>query len=129
MNPIELIGPSIAIIVGLFVLWWGVACRNGRFPRNSILGYRTVAAMRSTPAWNAAHRGYAPWIILSGLVLAAAGGVALIGTLAGAGEVLLPALVVGMVVLLVAMVAGGVFAHRSLAEYLAREWETQRLVR
>ena len=104
MNPVELIGPSIAVIVGLLVLWWGIACQNGRFLRNPILGYRTVAAMRSTPAWDAAHRGYAPWILLSGLVLAAAGGVALAGTLAGAGEVLLPALVVGIVVLLVAMV-------------------------
>lgn len=118
MNPVELIGPSIAVIVGLLVLCWGIACRNGQFPRNPILGYRTVAAMRSTPAWNAAHRGYAPWIILSGLVLATAGGVALIGTLAGADGVLMPALVLGIVSLLVAMVVGGVFAHRSLAEYL-----------
>lgn len=118
MNPVELIGPSIALIVGLLILWWGMACRNGRFPRNPILGYRTVAALRSTPAWNAAHRGYAPWIILSGIVLAVAGIVAFVGVLVGASEVLLPALGAGIVVLLAAMIVGGVFAHRSLAEYL-----------
>lgn len=118
MNPVELIGPSIALIVGLLVLWWGIACRNGRFPRNPILGYRTVAALRSTPAWNAAHLGYAPWIILAGVVLAVAGIVAFVGVLVGAGEVLLPALGAGIVVLLAAMIVGGVFAHRSLAAYL-----------
>lgn len=118
MNPLELTGPALAIIVGLLVLWWGVACRNGRFPRNPILGYRTVTALRSTPAWNAAHRGYAPWIILSGVVLAVAGVVAFVGVLAGAGDVMLPALGVGIVVLLVAMIVGGFFAHHSLAAYL-----------
>lgn len=118
MNPVELIGPSIALIVGLLILWWGIACRNGRFPRNLILGYRTVAALRSTPGWNAAHRGYAPWIILSGVVLTVAGIVAFVGVLAGAGEVLLPALGAGIVVLLAAMIVGGGFAHRSLAAYL-----------
>lgn len=127
MNPVELIGPSIAVIVGLLVLCWGIACRNGQFPRNPILGYRTVAAMRSTPAWNAAHRGYAPWIILSGLVLATAGGVALIGSLAGADGVLLPALVVGRTA------RGDGRGRRVRAPFPGRvsprEWETQRLVR
>lgn len=118
MNPVELIGPSIALIVGLLVLWWGIACRNGRFPRNPILGYRTVAALRSTHAWDAAHRGYAPWIILSGVVLTVAGIVAFVGLIAGAGEVLLPALGAGIVVLLAAIIVGGFFAHHSLAAYL-----------
>ncbi|WP_449281961.1 SdpI family protein [Leucobacter sp.] len=118
MNPVELMVPTIAIMVGLLVLWWGVACRNGRFPRNPILGYRTVAALRSTPVWNAAHRGYAPWIILSGVALIVAGILAVAGVLAGAGGVLLSALGVGIVVLLAAVIAGGFFAHRSLAAYL-----------
>lgn len=118
MNPVELIGPSSGLIVGLLILWWGIACRNGRFPRNPILGYRTIAALRNAPAWNAAHRGYAPWIILAGSVLAVAGLVAFVGVLAGAGEVLLPALGVGIIVLLAAIIVGGVFAHRALVAYL-----------
>lgn len=118
MSPVDLIGPAIAVIVGLLVLWWGVACRNGQFPRNPILGYRTVAALRSTPAWNAAHRGYAPWIILSGVVLAVAGMIAFVGVLAGAVNAVPPTLGLGIVVLLVTMIVGGFFAHRSLAAYL-----------
>ena len=118
MDPIELIGPSIMVIVGLLVLWWGIACRNGRFPRNLILGYRTAAALRSTPAWNAAHRGYAPWIILSGVVLVVAGIVAFVGVLVGADTVVPPTLGLGIVVLLSAMIAGGFYAHHSLAAHL-----------
>lgn len=118
MYPLELMGPTIAILAGLLLLWWGAACRVGQFPRNPILGYRTPAALRSTRAWDAAHRGYAPWIILAGVVLAVAGVVALVGVLADVGGVLVPALVIGIVVLLVAMIVGGFFAHQSLAAYL-----------
>ncbi len=121
MTLLELTGPVIALIAGLLVLWWGIACRNGRFPRNPILGYRTAAALRSTSAWTAAHRGYAPWIILSGLVLTVAGIIAFVSVLAGADAVVPPALGLGVVVLLAAMIAGGFFAHRSLATHLRDE--------
>lgn len=123
MNPIELIGPAIAIVAGLLLLWWGVACRAGRFPRNPILGYRTPTALRSTPAWNAAHRGYAPWIISASVALVVAGIVVLIGVLAGVGNVLAPVLGVGVVVVLLALVVGGFFAHRSLAAYVRENEE------
>lgn len=117
MNPIELIGPIIALIVGLLTLWWGIVCRNGRFPRNPILGYRTAAALRSAPAWNAAHRGYAPWILLAGSAMTIAGVIALVGVLVGAGKLIPPALGAGIIVLLVAMIVGGFSAHYSLAAY------------
>ena len=118
MNALELIGPAAAIVVGLLILWWGFACRAGRFPRNPILGYRTAAALRNRDTWNAAHRGYAPWSIAAGGVLAVAGIVALIGVLAGASGIVGPSIVVGIVVLLAAMIAGGFAAHRTLATYL-----------
>lgn len=118
MNLIELIGPAIATVVGLLILWWGIACRTGRFSRNPILGYRTPAALRSASAWDAAHRGYAPWIILAGVTLTVAGITALLGTLAGADDLLPPVLGVGAAVLLLAMIVGGVFAHRALVSDL-----------
>lgn len=118
MNPLELLGPAVAIVAGLLILWWGIACRNGSFPRNPILGYRTPAALRSEHAWEAAHRGYAPWIILAGIVLIIAGIVVLAGVLTGAHGVLAPVLGTGVAVLLLAMIVGGGFAHRSLASYL-----------
>jgi uncharacterized membrane protein len=118
MNAVELIGPAIAVAASLLILWWGVACRAGRFRRNPILGYRTAAALRSPEAWNAAHRGYAPWVIAAGSILAIAGVVAIIGVLADVSGLVGPVLGVGIALLLVALIAGVVPAHRSLAAYL-----------
>ena len=41
------LGPAVAVLGGLVVAGWGLACLGGRFPRNPVLGYRTRAALRS----------------------------------------------------------------------------------
>ncbi len=120
MNPVELIGPAIAILAGLLVLWWGIACLAGRFPRNLVLGYRTRAALSSRDAWNAAHRGYAPFLIGGSLLLALSGATAIILVLTDAAGLVGPAITVGIIALLAGLVVGGIFAHRALRRHLTQ---------
>jgi hypothetical protein len=120
MNPVELIGPGIAILAGLLLLWWGIACLTGRFPRNLVIGYRTRAALSSRDAWNAAHRGYAPFLIGGSALLALSGAIAIILVLADAAELVGPAITVGIIALLAALLIGGIFAHRALRRHLTQ---------
>ena len=120
MNPVELVGPAIAILAGLLLLWWGLACLAGRFPRNLVIGYRTRAALSSKAAWDAAHRGYAPFLIGGGLLLALSGAIAIILVLADGAELVGPAITVGIIALLAALLIGGIFAHRALRRHLTQ---------
>lgn len=117
---LELRGPMIVLLVGIAVVGWGLACRAGRFPRNLILGYRTRAALSSWDAWDAAHRGYAPYLIGGGLVLAGSGVAAIIMVLTDATGLVGPAITVGIIALLAALLVGGIFAHRALRRHLTQ---------
>ena len=117
---LELLGPTIALLAGIGVAWWGITCLAGRFPRNPILGYRTRAALSSRDAWNATHRGYAPFLIGGGLLRAASGVAAIIMVLTEATGLVGPAITVGIVALLAALVVGGIFAHRVLRRHLTQ---------
>jgi len=118
MNALDVLVPAIVVLGGLIVAGWGFSCLAGRFPRNLIVGYRTRAALSSKPAWDAAHRGYAPFLITGGLVLAATGALSIVAVLAGAGGMAGPVIAVGIGVLLGALILGGVFAHRALRRHL-----------
>lgn len=122
MSPsiLEFLGSSTALLAGAAVVWWGLACRAGRFPRNLVLGYRTRAARRSKNAWVAAHRGYAPFLIGGGLVLAVSGAVASIMILTDAPGLAGPAIAVGISTLLAALVVGAIFAHKALRRHLTQ---------
>ncbi|MCD2498464.1 SdpI family protein [Microbacterium nymphoidis] len=120
MNPVDLIGPAIAILAGLLILWWGIACLTARFPRNLVLGYRTRAALTSKAAWDAAHRGYAPFLIGGGLLLALSGAIAIILVLADATELVGPAITVGIIALLAGLIIGGILAHGALRRHLTQ---------
>ncbi|MGO1506412.1 MAG: SdpI family protein [Microbacteriaceae bacterium] len=122
MSPsiIELLGPTIVLLASIAVAWWGVACRAGRFPRNLVLGYRTRAALSSRDAWDAAHRGYAPFLIGGGVLLAASGVAAIIMVLTDATGLVGPAITVGIIALLAALMVGGIFAHRALRRHLTQ---------
>ncbi|WP_447588415.1 SdpI family protein [Microbacterium lacticum] len=117
---LELLGPTIALLTGIGVAWWGIVCRAGRFPRNLVLGYRTRAALSSKGAWDAAHRGYAPFLIGGGLLVAASGVAAIIMVLTDATGLVGPAITVGIIALLAALVVGGIFAHRALRRHLTQ---------
>ncbi|MDF2989527.1 MAG: hypothetical protein K0S37_41 [Microbacterium sp.] len=117
---LDLLGPVIVLLAGIAVAWWGLACLAGRFPRNLVLGYRTRAALSSRDAWDAAHRGYAPFLIGGGLVLAASGAAAIMMILTDATGLIGPAITVGIVALLAALVVGGIFAHRALRRLLTQ---------
>lgn len=119
-STLELLGPAVALIVGMAVAGWGLSCRAGRFPRNPILGYRTRAALSSKDAWVAAHRGYAPLLITGGVLLTAAALIAVAAVLAGEVGVVGPAITAGIIALLVAVIIGAFFAHRALRLYLAQ---------
>lgn len=122
MSPsiIELLGPTIVLLASIAVAWWGIACRAGRFPRNLVLGYRTRAALSSRDAWDAAHRGYAPFLIGGGVLLAASGVAAIIMVLTDATGLVGPAITVGIIALLAALMVGGIFAHRALRRHLTQ---------
>ncbi|RCS61220.1 SdpI family protein [Microbacterium sp. JB110] len=122
MSPsiIELLGPTIVLLASIAVAWWGIACRAGRFPRNLVLGYRTRAALSSRDAWDAAHRGYAPFLIGGGLLLAASGVAAIIMVLTDATGLVGPAITAGIITLLAALTVGGLFAHRALRRHLTQ---------
>jgi hypothetical protein len=79
---LDFLSPAIALLVGIAVVWWGLACPVEWFPRNFVLGYRTRAALSSNDAWHAAHRGYAPFLIGGGFLLAVSGVAAIIMVLA-----------------------------------------------
>ncbi|WP_454151051.1 SdpI family protein [Microbacterium lacticum] len=117
---LELLGPAIALLAGIATAWWGLACLAGRLPRNLVLGYRTRAALSSRDAWDAAHRGYAPFLIGGGLVLAASGVAAIIMVLTDATGLIGPAITAGIIALLAALVGGGIFAHRALRRHLTQ---------
>lgn len=120
MSYVHLIGPVIALLAGIAVSWWGLACRAGRFPRNLFVGHRTRAALSGRPAWNAAHRGYAPFLIAGGILLALSGATAIILVLTDAAGLVGPAITVGIVALLAALIVGGIFAHRALGRHLTQ---------
>lgn len=120
MHPLDALGPVIAALGGLAVLWWGRACRAGTFPKNAVVGYRTRASMQSTAAWVAAHRGSAPALIGSGVLLTAAGVTSIGAVLLGVPGMAGPVLTAGIVVLLLGLILGGVLAHRALRRHLGQ---------
>lgn len=122
MSPsiLELLGPMVALLAGIAVAGWGSSCLAGRFPRNLVLGYRTRAALSSKDAWNTAHRGYAPFLIGGGLLLAVSGVAAIILVLTDATGLVGPAITVGIIALLTALVVGGIFAHRALRRHFTQ---------
>lgn len=73
------------------------ACCVGRFPRKLVLRYRTRAALSSRAAWHAAHRGYTPFLIGGGFLLAVSSAAAIIIVLADATGLVVPAIMVGIV--------------------------------
>ena len=118
MNPLDFLGPAIATLGGLAVVLWGLACRAERFPRNVLVGYRTRAALSTRAAWKVAHRAYAPALIVGGLVLSAAGVASLIAVVVEETQLIGPAVTIGIVTLLAALIVGGVPAPRALKRYL-----------
>ncbi|AOX46455.1 SdpI family protein [Microbacterium sp. BH-3-3-3] len=81
---------------------------------------RTRAALSSTDAWDAAHRGYAPFLIGGGLLLTVSGVAALVMALADAAGLVGPVMTGGIVALLAALIVGGVFAQRALRSHLTQ---------
>lgn len=60
------IGALIIVMVGVLVLWWGRACRNGAFSKQWVFGYRTPLTLKDNNAWILAHRAAAPLIFVAG---------------------------------------------------------------
>lgn len=118
MTILHLIGPVIALLAGLAVCGWGLACRAGRFPRNPVFGYRTRTALSSQAAWVAAHRGAAPVLIGGGVLLAVSGATATVLVVSDAGELVGPVITAGIVALLASLVVGGIFARKALRRHL-----------
>ncbi|MGO1851840.1 MAG: SdpI family protein [Microbacteriaceae bacterium] len=102
-----LISSGAVLALGILVLWWARACRNGTLPRNWLFGYRTAVTLKDKAAWDAVNRASAPFITIAGCGL-------LLGAVLGASFALLgltgpfPTIVGGSFVWLVAWVLAAI---------------------
>ncbi|MEV6846891.1 SdpI family protein [Actinoplanes sp. NPDC051411] len=101
-----MVGAVVVIVAGALVALTGLLGSIGRLPRNRLAGVRTAATMRSDEAFVAGNRAAGPPIVLGGLV-AVAGGVAV---LFGAGK---PAIIPGVVIMVVLALVGASRANRA----------------
>lgn len=63
--------------LGVLLLWWAGASRNGTLPRQRFLGHRTPLTFSSHEAWVVVNRALAPILTVAGLGTLAAGLVAM----------------------------------------------------
>ncbi|MGB4135492.1 MAG: SdpI family protein [Microbacterium sp.] len=108
------VGPVIAVLVGVLGAWWGWLCLRGRFPRNHLLGYRTVASLRDDDAWRAAQRGSAPYTLGGSAALVAAGVFAVVLALRGETQGVAVTVTSGVASLIASLIAGGFGSRRAL---------------